>query len=203
MARGDPRRQPKPDTTPAENTALGKDAEIQKIAMAMASGDWRPYRSVREYAEKNNMSLASAEKYAGEATRLLRMSWGQDEAKVAVLERISFIGRDALSRREDAVTASGEVVSLAKPDHRTAFAAAKSLADYMGLGGTNAEVVIRYQSMTDSELWKETQKFAEKLTQGLQAHETSGIEVANTELADDDESAALHRLDAASTRPGR
>lgn len=147
----------------AEGQVLAKDELIGKIAMRMSAGDWRPYSSVREFARTTGLSLNSAERYAAEATRLLRMSWGQDEAKVAVLERIAFIGRDALERTEDAVDAKGNVVTLRKPDHRTAFNSAKALADYMGLGGANAEVVIRYQTMSDAELWLETQKFVKQI----------------------------------------
>jgi hypothetical protein len=155
---------------------------------------------VRELAARLGVSLSQAQKYAAEATRLLRLSWGQDEAKVAVLERISFIGSDALARTEEALDATGEVHTLRKPDHRTALAAAKHLADCLGLSGSNSEVVVRYQQMSDSELLREVQRFAQ--LQGKpndRIIEIDGEEVPEpSELDSDEEQAALDRLGAAS-----
>jgi len=110
-----------------------------------------------------------------------RLSWGQDEAKVAVIERIAQIGRLALEREEDALDATGAIHALRKPDHRTALASAKHLADILGLSGANSEVVVRYQQMTDSELWLEAQSFVAQLqgkpdgrSEQTQDYETSG-----------------------------
>jgi hypothetical protein len=162
------RRTPKPGGA-AEGSTLQKDQIVEAVALQMSEGNWRPYRSVRELAARHNMSLASAQRYASEATRLLRLSWGQDEAKVAVLERIAHIGREAMEREEEAgvfntETKSVEVVALKKPDHRTALAAMKHLADMLGMSGTNSEVVVRYQQMSDSDLWREAQRFVAQLT---------------------------------------
>ena len=186
----------------AEGCVLAKDALIEAVAYQMSEGKWVPFRSVRAFADKHNVSLLTAQKYAAEATRLLRMSWGQDEAKVAVLERIAYIGRDALERTEEAISPSGEVVTLRKPDHRTAFSCAKSLADYLGLGGTNSEVVVRYQAMSDSELWTETQKFVKQL-QGNN-HEDIDTTATDSEPAGNAaDRAALDRLNSGATRSGR
>lgn len=205
---------------PAEGAAGGsvltKDKIIEAIALEMSEGTWRPFRSVRELAARLNMTLASAQQYASEATRLLRLSWGQEEAKVAVIERIAQIGRLALEREEEALDADGCVHSLKKPDHRTALASAKHLADMLGLSGTNSEIVVRYQQMSDPELWLEAQRFAAQLQgkthDGTDAIETSGEETSGEAVPepafprDDgageaDEAAALHRLDADAHKP--
>lgn len=197
-------RRPKAkDGVGAEGSTLQKDKIVEAIALEMAEGKWRPYKSVRELAARSGVSLGNAQKYAAEATRLLRLSWGQDEAKVAVIERIAQIGRAAEERTEQAVDSNGDVHTLSKPDHRTALNAAKHLADILGLSGSNSEVVVRYQQMSDSDLWLEAQRFAAQLpgkthdrTQGI---ETSGEEVpfaSEAGTGDDDEQARdAHALD--------
>lgn len=157
------RRVGKPGGAGAEGSTLQKDRIIEAVALQMSEGTWRPLHSVRELAARTGCSLHNAQRYAAEATRLLRLSWGQDEAKVAVIERIAQIGRLALEREEDALDATGAIHSLRKPDHRTALASAKHLADILGLSGANSEVVVRYQQMTDSELWNEAQSFVAQL----------------------------------------
>lgn len=145
----------------AEGSTLQKDKIVEAVAMEMAAGEWRPFRSVRELAARLGVSLSQAERYSAEATRLLRLSWGQDEAKVAVLERIARIGKAAEERTEEALDMSGAIHTLRKPDHRTALAAAKHLADCLGLSGANSEVVIRYQQMSDSDLLNEVHRLAQ------------------------------------------
>lgn len=205
-------RRPKANGIGAEGSTLQKDAIIEAIALEMAEGSWRPFKSVRELAARTGIGLSNAQRYCAEATRLLRLSWGQEEAKVAVLERIAQIGRAAETRTEEmgvfnTDTKSVEVVELKKPDHRTALAAAKHLADILGLSGANSEVVVRYQQMSDSELYQETQRFVAQLqgkTLTNDGIETSGEDVpepAETEGDDSDElQAALDRLDAEDAR---
>lgn len=197
------RRPLSPTGLGAEGSTLQKDKLIEQVALDMAAGKWHPFRSVRELAARLGVSLSNAQKYSAEATRLLRLSWGQDEAKLAVIERINHIGDDALKRTEEALDATGGVHTLHKPDHRTALAAAKHLADILGLSGANSEVVIRYQQMSDSDLWLEAQRFAAQL-QGKthEQFETSGEAVPEpAEPADDwEDAAALDRIDADADR---
>lgn len=178
------RRPLRPDGTGAEGSTLQKDKIVEQVALQIAEGTWQPYKSVRELAAKLGVSLHAAQGYASEATRLLRMSWGQDDAKVAVLERIAQLGRSALERTEEVLDMSGNVHTLKKPDHRTALAAAKHLADCLGLSGSNSEVVVRYQQMSDSELLREVKELA--LQQKGNPHgiiEAIGQEVSEPEPA--------------------
>lgn len=190
----------------AEGSALQKDKIVEAVALEMAEGNWRPVRSVRELAARLGVSLSQAERYSAEATRLLRLSWGQDEAKIAVLERISRIGQAAEERTEEALDMSGAVHTLRKPDHRTALAAAKHLADCLGLSGTNSEVVIRYQQMTDSDLLNEVRRLA--LMEGKKNGriiEIDGEEIPEPEREREPEptpSVALDRVDPANARRG-
>jgi len=165
----------------------------------MAEGTWRPFKSVRELALRTGVSLSNAQKYCAEASRLLRLSWGQEEAKVAVLERIAQIGRAAETRTEEALDALGEVHVLSKPDHRTALNAAKHMADILGLSGANSEVVIRYQQMSDSDLWREAQRFVAQLRGNTNDDgiETTGEEIPELPDSSEDQ-AALDRLGSAS-----
>jgi hypothetical protein len=175
------RRPLRPGGGAAEGSTLQKDKIVEDIALSMSSGEWHPHRSVREFAARLGMSLSNAQRYAADATRLLRMSWGQDEAKVAVIERIAMIGRAAENRTEGALDAKGEVHELRKPDHRTALQAAKHLADMLGMSGTNNEVVVRYQQMSDADLWREVQSFAAR----LQGKTHDGIETSGEEIPDE------------------
>ncbi|HYQ30402.1 MAG TPA: hypothetical protein VER04_24400 [Polyangiaceae bacterium] len=201
------RRPLTPNGSGAEGSTLVKDKLIEAIALEMAEGTWRPFKSVRELAARQGISLTNAQRYCAEATRLLRLSWGQDEAKVAVLERIAQIGRAAETRTEEALDATGQVHELRKPDHRTALQAAKHLADILGLSGANSEVVVRYQQMSDLELMKETTRFIARLQEG-NTHdgiETSGEAVpegTGDELEPEDQ-AALDRLGSAGERRQR
>ncbi len=207
------RRVLSPNGVGAEGSTLAKDKIVEDVALEMAEGKWRPFKSVRELAARTGVSLSQAQRYAAEATRILRMSWGQDEAKVAVLERIAQIGRAAEERTEQAAvynTASEsiEIVELSKPDHRTALAAAKHLADMLGMSGVNGEVVVRYQHMTDAELWREAQRLMAKVGGSNDGIETSGEEVSDAERleaerAERAEQAALDRLDAEDASRGR
>lgn len=188
----------KPGGVGAEGSTLQKDKIVESIALDMSSGNWHPFKSVRELAVRTGVSLSNAQKYCAEASRLLRLSWGQEEAKVAVLERIAFLGRDALDRTEEALDADGCVHTLRKPDHKTALNAAKHLADILGLSGANSEVVVRYQQMSDSDLWREAQRFVAQ----LRGMTNDGIETTGEEIPElpDADQAALDRLDAGSER---
>lgn len=202
------RRPLNPNGTGAEGSTLQKDKIVESIALEMAEGTWRPFRSVRELAARLGISLPNAQRYCAEATRLLRLSWGQDEAKVAVLERIAQIGRAAETRTEEALDAEGGVHELRKPDHRTALQAAKHLADILGLSGANSEVVVRYQQMSDSELWRETEKFVAQLqgknpiNDGIETSGEAVPEGTGDELEPEDQ-AALDRLGAEGQRRQR
>jgi len=187
----------------AEGSALQKDKIVEAIAMEMAEGLWRPFRSVRELAARLDCSLTHAQKCAAEASRLLRMSWGQDEAKLAVLERIARIGRDAEERTEEALDMAGQVHTLRKPDHRTALAAAKHLADCLGLSGTNSEVVIRYQQMSDADLLNEVHRLSQSAGANSNARviEIDGQEIP--EPGREPGSLALDRVDPEDAWRGR
>lgn len=196
------RRPLNPNGVGAEGSTLQKDKIIEAIALEMAEGKWRPFRSVRDLAARTGISLGNAQKYAAEAARLLRLSWGQDEAKIAVIERISQIGRAAEERKEEmgvfnTETKAVEVVELSKPDHRTALAAANSLANILGLSGANSEVVVRYQQMSDSELWLEAKRFAAQLPgKNHDGIETSGEAIPEPSEREARAAAALDRIDA-------
>lgn len=152
------RRALKPDAGAGQGSTLQKDKFIEAIALSMAEGKWEPFRSVRELAARERISLGNAQAYAAEASRLLRISWGGEDAKLAVLERIRNIGKAAEERTEEVLDAGGEVRTLRKPDYRTALRSAETLASILGLQGSNAEVVIRYQNMSDAELYAEAQR---------------------------------------------
>lgn len=196
------RRPLRPDGRGAEGSTLQKDKIVEQVALEISDGTWQPYKSVRLLAARLGVSLAQAQRYAAEATRLLRMSWGQDEAKVAVLERIAQLGRSALERKEEVLDMSGNVHLLKKPDHRTALAAAKHLADCLGLSGSNSEVVVRYQQMSDSELLREVRQLAlQQKNDPYGTIEAIGQEIPITEPADpepspDPDATALARIDA-------
>ena len=174
------RRSLKPGSGGAEGSTLAKDKIVEEIAHTMSKGEWLPYRSVRQLAVTHGLSLENAQKYCAEAGRLLRLSWGGEEAKMAVVERIAQIGRAAETRTEETVDAKGNVVEIRKPDHRTALTAAKHLADILGLSGANSEVVIRYQQMSDSDLAREASRFLAQLSgesSNGRSYETSGEEI--------------------------
>lgn len=131
---------------------------------------------------------------------------------MAVLERIVQVGRAAEQRTEEVVDAKGNVVTISKPDHRTALTALKHLADILGLSGSNSEVVIRYQQMSDSDLAREASRFLAQLTGESNgrsnSYETSGEEIPKVAsgTGQQDQSAedasALSRF-VASSQPGR
>lgn len=183
-----------------EGSTLVKDKIVERVAFSMADGTWHPFRSVRALAAELGITLGVAQKYSAEASRLLRLSWGGEEAKAAVLERIAQIGRAAESRTEEAgvfnaETKCVEVVELKKPDMRTALGAAKHLADMLGLSGTNSEIVIRYQQMSDGDLYREVQRFAQQLTG--KSSNNDGIETTGESIDEPDEDqAALDRIGA-------
>jgi len=189
----------------AEGSSLLKDKIVEKIALEMAEGNWRPWTSVRELAARLGVGLSQSQKYAAEATRLLRLSWGQDEAKVAVLERIARLGRASEERTEEVgafnpETGKIEIVTLRKPDLRSALAAAKHLADCLGMSGEKAEVIVRYQQMSDVELLREVSRFAQlKGSTDARIIEIDGEEIPEPGPDADgfnEEQAALARLDA-------
>lgn len=203
------RRGLKPGAGGAEGSTLAKDKIIEAIAYRMSAGDWAPFRSVRELAASHCLTLENAQKYTAEASRLLRLSWGGEEAKMAVLERIAQVGRAAERRTEEVVDAKGNVVMVSKPDHRTALTALKHLADILGLCGSNSEIVVRYQQMSDSDLAREATRFLAELTGESNgrsnSYETSGEEVpqAAHRTADDSEDASALSRFVAATQPGR
>lgn len=212
------RRGLKPGAGGAEGSTLAKDKIVEAIAYRMSAGDWAPFRSVRELALSQGITLENAQKYAAESARLLRLSWGGEEAKALVLERIAQVGRAAELRTEEVVDAKGNVVVVSKPDHRTALAALKHLADILGLSGSNSEVVIRYQQMSDSDLAREATLFLAKLIGGDQngkSIEAEGAEIpeaargaeghersSESEQGAADDQAALAKL-VNLARPGR
>lgn len=204
------RRPLNPNGEGAQGSTLQKDKLIEQIAFEMAEGNWRPYRSVREVAVRYGITLGNAQKWAAEATRLLRLSWGQDEAKVAVLERIAQIGRAAEARTEEIVDAKGELHTVRKPDMATAGKMAIGLANILGLSGANSEVVIRLQTMSDTDLALEATRFLARLTEGkgngnyieIEGEEVPDAEHGEPDAGDTDEdSAALRRLELAHSKP--
>jgi len=154
------RRKLRPDDGGAQGSALQKDKIIESIALEITQGTWRPFRSVRELAARLDIPLSRAMHYAGEATRLLRMAWGGEEAKAAILERIAEIGIASETRTEEVVDMKGNIRTVRRPDMRSALAAAQTVANALGLTGSNSEVVIRYQQMTDSDLLREVQRLS-------------------------------------------
>lgn len=176
---------------------LQADRIVEDIAMQMSKGQWIPHRSVRELALSLNMSIQSAERYAAMAARVLRLSWGREDAQVAVLEGIASIARDAKERTEEVIDSEGNVRALRKPDFKAALAALNSLKETLGMAAQRAEVVVRYQQMTDAELLSEVSRLALKeKEQGNGAIEIDGIEIGGAH-AD-----ALDRIDTEATRGG-
>jgi len=195
------RRPLKPDGPGAQGSTLVKDKIIEAIAFEMSEGNWRPYRSVRELAAKYGITLGNAQKWASEATRLLRLSWGQEEAKLAVLERIAQIGRAAETRTEEVVDPKGNVVTVRKPDMATAGKMAVTVAGILGLTGPNSEVVVRYQQMSDADLAREASRFLAQLpgaaNNGSRSVETEGEEIPYPEPereGDEEDQLALGKL---------
>lgn len=184
------RRQIRHPDSAAGGSTRQKDEILKTIVDKMISGQWLPYRSVRELALSHDMEMANAEKYVCEASRLIRLSWGGEEAKAAIIERIAQIGRAAEFRTEEAIKMDGEIVSVRKPDHRTALRAAETLASIVGLTGPTADVIIRLQQMSDGELWAEAERFGRDLTtHGVKRHvETTGqaAQIASSSGGHDD-----------------
>lgn len=185
---------------------------MKVIANQMAAGNWRPYRGVRDLALQFDMPLHSAQHYVAEASRLIRLSWGGEEAKAAVIERIQQIGTAAEFRTEEVALQDGTVVQVRKPDFRSALRAAETLATITGLMGATADVIIKFQQMSDHELWLEAERFGKQLNlQGKPTYATSGESIEGIEPSSDpdpeasagssaDEASSLDRALAGSTR---
>ena len=186
----------------AQGSTRQKDEILKTIADKMAAGTWRPYRGVRELALQFDMTLSNAQAYVAEASRLVRLSWGGEEAKAAVIERIQQIGSAAEMRTEEIALQDGSVVQVRKPDYRSALRAAETLATIVGLTGATADVVIKFQQMSDQELWIEAERFGKQLKQKEQSviHVTTtgeaigpGVDPEATESDPAAEDAAIHR----------
>jgi hypothetical protein len=139
-----------------------KDVVIGTICLDMAAGTWHPYKGRMELMTTHGLSRVSADRYVAEATRILRLSWGGEDAKAAVLERIASIGHGALERTEEVVDSKGQIHTVRKPDHRTALGSARALAEILGMG-TQATITMKYSNLSDAELYLETQKFVAQL----------------------------------------
>lgn len=182
-------RKPKlPTGKAAEGTVLQTDRLIEAVANEMTNGKWLPYRSVRQFAIEQGISLGHAQRYAAAASRLVRMSWNSDEAKVALIERISRLGHASETRTEEVVDSQGCVHEVRKPDMRSALRAAEWLGNVLGISGTNSELVVRVQSMSDGELFSEMQRFIEEMRKTNDSIESIGHELG-TEDAEGNEDA--------------
>lgn len=186
----------------AQGSTRQKDEILKVIAAKMASGTWRPYRGVRDLALQFDMPLHNAQVYVAEASRLIRLSWGGEEAKAAVIERIQQIGTAAEFRTEEVALQDGTVVQVRKPDFRAALRAAETLATITGLTGATADVIIKFQQMSDHELWLEAERYGKQLNLQEKPHVTTTGEDLQLEPSSDpaaetssarDESSALDR----------
>jgi hypothetical protein len=194
----------------AQGSTRQKDEILKTIAKQMAAGTWRPYHGVRALALQYDMPLASAQQYVADASRLVRLSWGGEEAKAAIIERIQQIGTGAEFRTEEVALQDGTVVQVRKPDYRSALRAAETLAAITGLTGATADVVIKFQQMSDHELWLEAERYGKQLNlQGKRVHvTTTGESIEPSRDPDPDaapgastaEADALDRVIAGSTR---
>jgi len=149
-----------PVLDPALTTA--KDQRIREIALRMAAGDWHPYRGPLDVARQTGLSPHTVADYAKEAARLLRLSWADDQARVALLERIQTLGEEARSRTEEVLDKDGRVQTLRKPDMKSAIRATEIVANILGLTKQQHDVRVSYEAMTDEQLMAETTKFLER-----------------------------------------
>jgi len=135
-----------------EGSTAAKDASIKEIALKMAEGKWHPYRDALDYAATSGLSVSTVSTYAKEASRLLRIAWTDDSTRSVVVERIQKLGEDAANRTEEAVSKTGEIVTLRKPDYKSAIHAAEVLANILGMTKQQHEVRVSYERMSDDEL---------------------------------------------------
>lgn len=142
-------------------TVAAKDQTIRDIALEMSTGSWHQYRSVVEWAARTGLSEATLANYSKEASRLLRLAWSDDGSRVAVMERIQQLGRDAVNRTEEVVDREGKVVTLRKPDFKSAVHAAEVVASILGMTRQQHELRVTYERMSDEQLWAEAEKFLE------------------------------------------
>ena len=138
-----------------------KDVCVREIALSMSAGDWHQYRSALEYAVRHGLSEFTVADYAKEAARMLRIAWTDDATRVTVLERIQQLGRDAVHRREEVLDRAGNVVSVSKPDFRSAIESAKVVASILGMTRQQHELRVTYERMSDEQLMAEAVKFLE------------------------------------------
>ncbi len=203
------RRSKKNPDAGAQGSTRQKDEILRVIADQMAAGTWRPYRGVRDLALRFDMPLSNAQHYVAEASRLVRLSWGGEEAKAAVIERIQQIGTAAEFRTEEVALQDGTVVQVRKPDFRSALRAAETLATITGLTGATADVIIKFQQMSDHELWLEAERYGKQLNlQGKPIHDTTAETLEPSSDPDPDaapggsadEASSLDRAIAGATR---
>lgn len=155
----------------------GKDFHVREIALEMSKGTWHQYRSAVEWAAKHGLAESTVADYAKDASRLLRLGWSDEGARVLVMERISQLGQDAVLRREEYVGKDGQVRSLLKPDFKSAVHAAEVLASILGMTRHTQELRVTYERMSDEQLMAEAVKFLElreaQLPQAALEHEKS------------------------------
>lgn len=93
-------------------------------------GGWAALARVWEVSERH------VQQYAAEARRMLSrelLSQSRDELLAELLARLSFLGEEARTRTEEALTMSGDVVTVRRPDVRAAIRAAEAQGELLGL----------------------------------------------------------------------
>lgn len=127
--------EPNPDHLRARE-AVDVEQRVELICDWMARGRYEKGKTHRELAGVWGCDVRTVKNYAAEARRMLArelLSRSRDELLAELLVRVSFIGQDALERREEVALQSGAVVEVKRPDHRTALRAAEATGELLGL----------------------------------------------------------------------
>lgn len=126
----------------------------------------------------------------------MRIFWSDDTARIATLERIRQLGEDAANRCEDALDKDGNIVSLKKPDYRSAITAGNSVAAILGMQRP-VEVRVSYERMSDDQLLHAALEFLKN----KKAHELSAPITVETMTDDNGSTDACETIEVHEPEP--
>ena len=134
--------------------ATSVEHRVETICAWMVRGWYQPADYVA-LARVWGVNERHASQYAAEARRMLArelLSKSADELRAELLARMAYIGQDALTRTEEAVTVKGDIVTVRRPDHRTALRAAEAQSELLGLKVQRHHHVITAGELTTEQI---------------------------------------------------
>lgn len=158
--------------------ARGADSPAKRVQFCydlMARNEWRSGRTDRELAEAWGVARATVWGYSSQASRLVKMQLGDgDEMRERLAALMMTVSQAAVERTEEVATALGEVITVRKPDMRTALSALAEIRDTFGLKVQKHEHEHRYANKPLNELLQEAEEYLRGLPAAAEPQNDKG-----------------------------